>query len=79
MKNDPSVGFDFFSYVPYYVFYNLHVISDWFLNTFPQKILHFLQPVISKTIGMGNLKGRFLKMIIPEKPLKVLNTNGHIS
>ena len=56
----------------------LHVISDWFLNTC-HKILHFLQPVKSKTIGIGNFKDIFLKITLPEKLLMVLFTNGHIS
>ena len=45
----------------HYVFYHLHVISDWFSNIFPQKILHlhFLQSVKSKTTRIGN----FLKLI----------------
>ena len=44
-----------------YVWYHPHVIFDSFSNIIPQKIMHFLQPVISKTIGIGNFKGRFLK------------------
>ena len=59
--------------------YNFNVISDLFLNIFPQNILHFLQPVRSKTIGIGNFEGRFFKITLPEKPLKVLYTNGRIS
>ena len=42
-----------------------------------KKILHFLQPAKSETIGKGNLKGRFLKIKLPGKQLQV--TNGHIS
>ena len=44
-----------------------------------KKNLHFLQPVISKTKGMENFKGWFLKITLPEKLLMVLYTNGHIS
>ena len=40
---------------------------------FPTKILHFLQPVKSKTIGI-DLKDQF-----SEKPISVLYTNVHIS
>ena len=67
--------------VPQYVFYHLHVISD-FSNIFLQKILHLLpnpKPVKSKTLGIGNFKGWFLKITLLEKPLKVLDANGHIS
>ena len=51
----------------------------WFFTHFPTKNLHFLQPLISKTKGIGNFKGRFLKITLPEKPLTVLYTNGHFS
>ena len=60
------------------VFYHLHVIWDMILKHFQQKILDFLHPVISKTIGIGNFKGRFLKITLREKLLKILYTNGHI-
>ena len=36
-----------------YVFYHLHVISNLFSDIFPRKILHSLQSVKSKTIGIG--------------------------
>ena len=63
-----------------HVFYHLHIISDWFSNFLPLKFLHFLQLVMSKTIGIGNFKGRFLKIMTPpEKLLTVLVTSGHIS
>ena len=69
-----------FIYIPNYVFYYLHEISDWFSNIFPQIILHFLQPVLSKSIiEIGNSKGQLLKITLLEKPLTVLYTNGHIS
>ena len=55
------------------------LIYDWFLNIFPQKFMHFLQPVKSKTTGIVNFNGRFPKITLPEKSLKVLYTNGHIS
>ena len=61
------------------VFFLLHIISNWFSNIFLQKILHFLQPVKSKTIGIGNSKGQFIRITLPEKLLKVLCTNDHIS
>ena len=70
--------FQFF-YILYYVFCHLHVISDRFSNILPQKIMHFLQPVISKSIGIQNFKGWFLKITLSEKSLMVLYTNGHIS
>ena len=63
----------------YVSFYHLHATFDWFSNIFPQKILHFLQPVISKPIGIENFKGQFLKITLLEKPLTVWYTNGHIS
>ena len=49
-------------YIPWFFIYDLQVISDWFSNIFPQKIQHFLQPVISKTILLGNFKSQFLKL-----------------
>ena len=80
IKNDSSVNFKisgfFLGTVPY-VFYHLHVISDWFSNIFPQKNYAFLQPLISKTIGIGSFKGWFLEIALPDKPL--LCINGHIS
>ena len=39
--------------------------------------MHFLQPDISKPIGIRNFKGRFLKITLPEKPFMVLYTNDH--
>ena len=33
--------------------------------------------VISKSIGIGNFRGRFLKIVLLEKLPKVLYTNGH--
>ena len=55
VKNDSFVDFEIFRvfYVPWYVFYHLHVISA-FQTFFHKKILHFLQPVKSKAIGIGN-------------------------
>ena len=64
--------------VPYYVFCQLHAISDRFSNIFPPKILPFLQLVKSKTIRIGNLKGRFLAITLPEEAFKVLHTNSHV-
>ena len=37
------------------------------------------QPIKSKTIGINNLKGQFLKITLSEKSLKVSYINGHIS
>ena len=39
VENDSSIDFENFCFfnVPWYVFYHLHVISDWFLNIFPKK------------------------------------------
>ena len=59
VKNNLYVDFEiffFFFHIPYYVFYYLHVISEWFSNIFSPKIMHFLQHVKSKTIEMGNCK-----------------------
>ena len=40
-----------FIYLPInYVFYHLHVFSDWFSNIFTPKFLHFLLPIKSKAI-----------------------------
>ena len=78
VKNNSSVDFEIFCFcIP--VFYHLHIIYDWFSNIFPhKKNLHFLQPIISKTIEIGNFEGRFLKIILLLKPLTVY-TNHHIS
>ena len=46
-----------------------YVISDWFSNVLPQKILHFLQPVKSESIWLGNLQGFFVKITPTEKIL----------
>ena len=42
-------------------------------NIFPLRFLHFLQPVIPKTKRIGNFKGQFLKIKLPQKPLTVLS------
>ena len=82
-----SKGF-FFRFVFVFVFFLntmicfLSPLHYFWLNFkyFPsQKILHFLQSVKSKIIGIGNFKGQFLKIALPEKLLTVLYTNGHIS
>ena len=60
MKNNSSVNFETFGfYIPKYVFFHFHVISDWFQNIFPQQILQFLQPSNPKV--KGNLKADFSK------------------
>ena len=41
--------------------------------------MHFPQPVISKTIGIGNFEGWFLRITLSQKLLTVLHTNCHIS
>ena len=78
VENDPSVDFHFFTYLNMFSVTSF-VIFDWLLNIFPQNILHFLQPVKSKTIGIGSFKGQFLTITLPEKLRKLLYTNGHIS
>ena len=62
----------------FFFFFNI-LIFDWFSKIFLQKFLNFLQPVISKTIEIGNFKGPISQITLPEKPLMVLYTNGHIS
>ena len=49
------------------------------LKHFPTKMLHFLQAFIPKNIGIGNFKGQFLIITLPEKSCTILHTNGHIS
>ena len=56
----------------------LYEVGYWFSNIFPQKILHFLQSVISVTIGVHVVNFKFLKITLPEKPLMVLYTNGYL-
>ena len=81
-SNKTGNMFDFF------FFFFVHTLicflsppSNFWLNFkhFSTKILHFLPPVKSKNIGIWNVKGWFLKITLPEKPLMVLYTNCHIS
>ena len=48
----------------------VHIICDWFSNISLQKIMHFLQPVISKTIGIKMLKSIFSKSHSQRKHLR---------
>ena len=52
MKNNSSGDFEIiFVYLPQYVLYHLHIISDWLSNIFPQNIVFSAE---SKSVGMGN-------------------------
>ena len=78
VKNNPSFNFEVF------VLCTLCLLSPPYTCNFPLIFKHFPTKnsafsVKSKTIGTGSLKDQFLKIILPEKLLKVLCTNGHIS
>ena len=64
-----------------YVFYHLHVISDWYSNIFPQQNSAFSAACHIQNYGIGDFifKDQFLKITLPEKWLVVLYTNGQIS
>ena len=64
--------FFFFAYLDMN-FYHLHEISDWLLNIFPQKNYVFFAACQIQNYRNGKL------ITLPEKPSKVLYTNGHIS
>ena len=75
-KNFTCRFWDFCFYI-YFVFCHIHVVSDWFSNIFTQKTVHFLQPVKSKTIGIGNFKRPISQNHTSrEEPLTVSYTNG---
>ena len=73
---------DFFLNIPLYVLFHLHVSFDWFF---------FFKPIFRKNSAFAaafqiqNYRVKklpnadFSKITLPEKPLKVLLTNGHIS
>ena len=70
-----SVNFKVSVNIPGLIYFLSPPCNFWLIfKHFPTKILFFLQPVKSKTTGIGNFKDRFLK-ITPEKQLKVLYTN----
>ena len=83
VKNNSFI--DFFTYINMFSITFKIFLTD--LQTFlhkkkkkkKKKNLRFLQPVMSKTIGIGNLRSRFLKITPQEKTLTVLYTNCHIS
>ena len=80
VKNNSSVDFEIFFFLHTLICFLSPPCDFWpIFKYFPTKILHFLQPGISKTIGIGNFRGRYLKISLPEKPLTILYTNGHIS
>ena len=72
---------DFFFYIPWCVFYHLHVISDWLIfEHFPTKNSAFLAACQIQNYRNRKLKrDRFLKITLPEKLLTDLYTNGRIS
>ena len=75
MKHNSSVNFEILilSHIPKYVFYHLHVISDWFSNIFPQKYSTF-----SAACQIQNCR-QISQTILPMKQLTVRYLNGHIS
>ena len=62
-----------FYYTLSYVFYHLHVISDWFSSIFSAA------SQIQNYRNRKLIKGQFLQITLPQKPFMVLYTNGHIS
>ena len=80
VKNDSSVHFDFFFFFFFFLwaFFHLHVISDWFSDIFPPKILHFCSLSDSK-LQETNFKRLISQNQIFRKTVyKVLFTNDHI-
>ena len=68
VKNNSSVDFETFLFIPWYVFYHLHVVH---FQTFSHKKLCFFCSLLyPKLIGIGNLKVWFLKITLPKKPLQ---------
>ena len=60
-EKDSFIDFELFVFLHTLIFDDIY---GWFSNFYIQKNLHFLQPVISKIIPIGNFKDQFPKIIL---------------